>query len=373
MRGDPKVRVGTLKDLDALVDLEERGFASDRFSRQQFQYLLTKANATVLVLVYRRKVGGTAIMLWRKNVPVGRLYSIIIDPNLQGKRLGTIMLRACEREASKRKCDEVSLEVRSDNKQAIGFYEKHQYKVVDSLPGYYSDGMSGLRMVKSLLGLESGQLHLKIPYYSQTLEFTCGSACLMMAFKHFCPETTLNRLLEVTLWRESTLVFMTSGMGGCGPFGLSLAAQLRGFPVKVMPSREQSPFFSSVRKSDKRQVIRIIHDDLKERAIGAGVRVKFQEVTFKDIEREMHKGRVPIVLISTYRLHGDRAPHWVVLTGFDSEYVYFHDSYEGFYEHDRKLAQNVKIPIAEFNRMKRYGKDLYKCALFISGPDSSPR
>ncbi len=369
MKGDPKVRVGTLKDLDALVDLEERGFALDRFSRQQFEYLLSKANATVLVLVYRRKVGGAAIMLWRANASIGRLYSIIVDPDLQGKQLGTILLRACEREASKRKCEEMSLEVRSDNKQAIGFYEKHGYKVVDTLPGYYSDGASGLRMIKPLTRVGSGALQLKIPYYSQTLEFTCGSACLMMAFKYFTPDLTPSRLLELTLWREATLVFMTSGMGGCGPFGLALAAQTRDYPVKVLLSREQSPFFSSVRKKEKRQVIRIIHDDLQARALEAGVRVKYQDVTIRDIAREMQKGRIPIVLISTYRLHGDRAPHWVVLTGYDSEYVYFHDSYEGFYEHDPKLARNVKIPVAEFNKMKRYGKDLYKCALFIGGPE----
>ncbi|HKK20300.1 MAG TPA: peptidase C39 family protein, partial [candidate division Zixibacteria bacterium] len=274
-----------------------------------------------------------------------------------------------EREASKRECQEMSLEVRSDNKQAIGFYEKHRYKVVDSLPGYYSDGASGLRMVKPLQQSGGGEIQLKIPYYGQTLEFTCGSACLMMVFKYFTPDLTLNRLLELTLWREATLVFMTSGMGGCGPFGLALATQTRGYPVKVLLSREQSPFFSSVRNEDKRQVIRIIHDDLQERALAAGVRVKYQDVTFKDIAREMKKGRIPIVLISTYRLHGDRAPHWVVLTGFDSDYVYFHDSYEGFYEHDRKLARNIKIPISEFNRMKRYGKDLYKCVLFVDGPE----
>lgn len=217
------------------------------------------------------------------------------------------------------------------------------------------------------------KLRLKIPYYGQTLEFTCGPACMMMAFKYFNPELKLTRSLEMTLWRESTLIFMTSGMGGCGPFGMALAARRRGYSARVVLSAEQPPFFSSVRSEYKRKIIRLVHEDLKAKCSSLGVKAGIYDFTLEDIAEEMSSGLVPIVLISTYRLHGDRAPHWVTLTGYDSEYVYFHDSYEGFYEHDIKLARNISIPLAEFNSMRRYGKDLYKCAIFIASRNVEPR
>jgi hypothetical protein len=32
-----------------------------------------------------------------------------------------------------------------------------------------------------------------------------------------------------------------------------------------------------------------------------------------------------LVLISSYRIYGERFPHWVVVTGFDAHYIYVHD------------------------------------------------
>lgn len=217
------------------------------------------------------------------------------------------------------------------------------------------------------------KLRLNIPYYGQTLEFTCGPACLMMSFKYFNPGLKLTRALEMTLWKEATLIFMTSGMGGCGPFGMALAARRRGHSARVILSAEQTPFFSSVRNENKRKIIRLVHGDLKAKCLSLGVKADIYDFTMDDIAREMSSGMIPVVLISTYRLHGDRAPHWVIITGYDSNNIYFHDSYEGFYEHDKRLAQNVSIPLTEFDAMRRYGKDLYKCVVFIGRPDIKPR
>jgi hypothetical protein len=52
----------------------------------------------------------------------------------------------------------------------------------------------------------------------------------MMAMKALDPAMELNRTLELRLWREATTIFMTSGHGGCGPYGLALSAYRRGFP-----------------------------------------------------------------------------------------------------------------------------------------------
>lgn len=373
MSSETPIRPATIDDLPALVRLEETSFKSDRFTESQIEYLLTRAHSTVLVIESGRSVAGGAIMLWRRKLPVGRLYNIAIDPTVQGHGLGKKLLAACEDEAVYRRCETVSLEVRADNAQAIGFYRTHGYETIETLGDYYEDGSPGLRMIKELKRMPADSVRMKVPYYGQTLEFTCGSACLMMAFKYYTPELNLSRRLEVNLWKEATLVFMTEGIGGTGPFGLAIAAQRRGYQSRVILSREQTPFFSSVRLDEKRQIIKLVHEDLKSRTRELGVAVAYYDFPSEEIFAAMYRNIVPIVLISTYRLHGDRSPHWVVLTGFDREYVYFHDSYQKFYGKDVERARNVRIPIEEFRRMRRYGKDLYKSVIFVGPPTVAPR
>lgn len=361
------VRKGATEDLDALVRLEMAGFSSDRFSPRQLRYLLTRANATTLVLEQDRKVRGAAILAWQKNSPVGRLYSIVIDPAFRGRGLGTRLLRACEKETVNRGCTQLRLEVRATNHRAIALYKGHGFRAAESLPGYYSDGANGLRMVKALAKREEARVRLKVPYYAQTLDFTCGPACLMMAMKALDPDLPLSRSFELRLWKEATLIFMTAGVGGCGPFGLAVAARRRGYEVRVILASRRTPFLSSVRKREKREVIRLVHEQLEEEARSLDVSADYSNFTFEDISRGMRKGAVPIVLISTYRLHKFKSPHWVVLTGFDGENVYFHDPYEGFYLPDKRQAQNVRVPIAEFLHMRRYGKDVTRSVIFVSG------
>jgi ribosomal-protein-alanine N-acetyltransferase len=148
----PKIRIrkGTIGDLESMIDLETRGFKADRYSPDQFKYLLTKANSSVLIIEYGKRVVGEAIMLWRKGIRVARLYNIVIDPNMQSAGLGTKLLNACHDEAIKRRCRILSLEVRADNKNAIEFYKKHGFRITEKLPGYYSGIASGLRMVKAI-------------------------------------------------------------------------------------------------------------------------------------------------------------------------------------------------------------------------------
>lgn len=145
-----RIRKATLRDLDTLHQLEVTHFGDDQFSRSQLRHLITRANATTYVIETGDAIAGSAIMVWRKNSRIGRLYSILITKQAQGHGLGALLLARCESDACKRGCTRVSLEVRADNRSAIGLYLKHGYEITDSLPGYYHDGSNGLKMMKRL-------------------------------------------------------------------------------------------------------------------------------------------------------------------------------------------------------------------------------
>ena len=357
------VRTATVKDLDALVRLEKIGFTSDQFDRDQILYLLSEANASAFIVEQDGQVSGAAIMAWRKNAAIGRLYSIVIDPVFQGRGLGSKLLQICEDAAVERGCDRVGLEVRVDNERAIAMYERHGYAVTEPLPEYYADGSPGLRMVKPLTKRHQRGIRLTVPYYAQTLAFTCGPACLMMAMQYHDPRLTLDPSLELRLWREATLVCMTSGLGGCGPIGLAVAAQRRGFQAHVILADHQTPFLTSVRSQPKKDVIQLVDAQLREEAQALGVTQEYCPFMFEDIAQAIRQNAIPIALIGTYRLHRVKAPHWVVITGFDRRNFYVHDPYEGFYTGQ---AQHVPIAIAEFQRMRRNTKVASKSVIFVS-------
>ncbi len=361
------IRSAGLDDLDILQDLEERGFSKDRFRPEQFRYLLTKAKASTYIIEVDKVPAGMAVMLWRKKLGIGRLYDIVVDPAIRGQGLGGRLLRHCIDEAAFRKCQTMTLEVRADNHNAIRFYELNHFRVVRTEDDYYHDGSPAIHMIRDL-GLNGCEpVRLKVPYYAQTLEFTCGPACLMMAMKYFEPAFEMSRISELNIWKESTLVFMTSGIGGTGPFGLVCAAEWRGFKSALYLSRDHNPFTSSVKKEFKKQVIKLITHDMRDRALKLGVKIVYRNFSLENLVEELQRGYVPIVLVSTYRLHGDRAPHWVVVTGFDREYIYLHDPYIMAYKDGRNRARDIKIAVSEFRKIRKYGSSRFKSVVLIKG------
>jgi len=126
--------------------------------------------------------------------------------------------------------------VRTDNASAINLYRKLGYRQFGIHHDYYEDHMDALRFEKRLV--QSRPDMARVPYYEQTLRFTCGPAALLMAMNALDPQMKPSRAQELRLWREATTIFMTSGHGGCGPYGLALSAWHRGFDVEIFVNDE---------------------------------------------------------------------------------------------------------------------------------------
>jgi len=359
------IRTADLEDLDALVAIENRAFAIDRFSRRSFRYLLTKANAETLVDERNGKVCGYAMLLFNVGTSMARLYSLAIDPDYQGKGLGHDLVTRAEQVAIGRDCITLRLEIRKDNIPSISFFERHGYKKFGVLKDYYEDHMEGLRFEKSLGPQQKPELK-RVPYYEQTLDFTCGPAALMMAMKAIDPDIDLSRKLELRIWRESTTIFMTSGHGGCGPYGMALAAYHRGFDVEIYVNDERALFVDSVRSDEKKEVMRLVQEDFIEEVNRLSITINYRALGLVEMYDKFDKGGVPIVLISSYRIYHEKFPHWVVVTGYDDRYIYVHDPFVD-YEVGKTSTDCVDMPIlsADFQRMARYGKAGQKAVLIL--------
>lgn len=351
-----EIRRASLEDAPALVAIEQATFKGDRISRRQFRYLLTRGNSETLVCERDGRLVAYALVLFSKATSMARLYSLAVMPEYGGQGIGRALVAATEAAAQSRERAYLRLEIRRDNAPSRGLFESLGYREFGVYDDYYEDHMQAVRYEKSLAHHLNPDLG-RVPYYEQTLDFTCGASSLMMAMKAISPQLPLDRTLELRIWREATTIFMTSGHGGCGPYGLALSALHRGFRVEVFVNDEGVPLVDSVRSPEKKEVMRLVHEDFIGECRRCGIPIQHGTLSVAELRERFRAGGIPLVLISSYRIYEEKFPHWVVVTGFDDHFVYVHDPYVDYADGERQVDSiNMPIPHREFARMARYGR-----------------
>lgn len=343
-------------DLTQLVEVENACFNYDQLSRRSFQWMIKHAHSIFLVLEYKTRIIGYGLVLINSGTSLARLYSICTLNEFQGYGLASKLLTALEeKSADDEDCAYLRLEVKASNKGAIKLYEKLGYVKFTEKKNYYDDGSPALCYEKRIRTLKKNP-KLHIPYHQQGTEFTCGPACLLMAMQTFNPRLEVNLSHELQIWREATTIFMTSGHGGCGPRGLALSAWRRGYRSEIYLSHSNPLFVDSVRSPDKKKIIELVHKDFDQKIKETNIKVHKKRMTMEDLIAILQNGGIPIVLITTYHFDNNRAPHWVLVTAYDDDFVYIHDP-DQTGEHEGVISRlHIPIPEEQFLRISRFGK-----------------
>lgn len=359
------IRDAELSDVPALVELEERCFDTDLLSARSFRHFLTRGNADLFLDEEDGALRGYCLVLYHRNTSLARLYSMAVDSKYRKQGIAAALLAYAEERALAEGATRMRLEVNQHNKAAQRLYRSLGYDEFAVFLDYYEDHANALRMEKDLAPhLAPDPEHA--PYYRQTLDFTCGPACLLMAMKVHEPDMKADRSLEIQLWREATTVFMTSGLGGCGALGLALAALRRGFDVEVSVSNETEIFVNSVRSEEKKEVIRLVEQQFVRELAAADVTIRRRPLTAKDLKGRMDRDGIPVTLISSYRLTGEKVPHWIKVTGYDDRFIYVNDPFVDPDE-DRTETDCIGIPIVpqELDRMMRLGRRKHFASVIV--------
>jgi len=369
-KADAYLRAAHLDDLDRLLEIEEACFTTDRLSRRSFKRHLQSPLCNLIVAEVASDTGqltilGYGLAFRRRGTRLSRLYSLAILPEARGLGLARKILAQLEALSAARGRHYMRLEVAKNNTAAIKLYEEFGYHSFGEYSDYYEDHGDALRMQKKIRHIESDGVNRVTPWYRQTTEFTCGPSTLMMAMASLQSEFVFSQGLELELWRESTTIYMTSGHGGCHPFGLAMSAQKRGFTAEVWVNKEQPLFLDGVRSEHKKQIMTTVHNSYHEACLAAGVNIHYQEFDQFTLESMLREGCAVLILISVYRLEGKKAPHWLVVTGIDSACLYVHDP-----DPDKIFDQPLDcqyIPIAreDFARMSAYGSGRLRTAVVL--------
>lgn len=142
------IRLATRNDLPALLELEANCFATDRFSRRTWLYILTKAQAVTLIAEVQGQPCGACTLLFRRDSRSARLYSIAVAPKMQRQGIARQLLLAAEQQVLAHGCRVLTLEVRADNEPAVNFYQQQAYALIGRYEDYYEDQMDALRFSK---------------------------------------------------------------------------------------------------------------------------------------------------------------------------------------------------------------------------------
>ncbi|WP_198968666.1 peptidase C39 family protein [Xylophilus sp. ASV27] len=364
----PSLRAATAQDAAALAQLENETFAGDRISLRSWHRLIASDSATVMVARLGGRIAGASVLLCRRRTSVARLYSIAVAAAARGRGVARTLLEAAIKRARATGASVLRLETRHDNHAAQALFAHHGFVQFERRAHYYEDGADALRLQRSLWNIATApqSAALRTPYYAQTLDFSCGPCALLMAMAALEPGTRIDRTAEIRLWREATTVFMAAGHGGCGPFGLAMAAVRRGFHAQVYAPAGTRLFIGSVRDPRKKEVIELVEADFRAELEATAAPVFSAPVSPERIASHLRQGGVPVVLISLWRLHGEKGPHWVVVTGFDGAVFRILDPIATTAQDD----PGISISVDEFSRIARYGRHRQTAAVVLYKQDA---
>lgn len=353
-------------DIDAMLAIENEVFQTDRMSRRSMRRLIESESDCFLVATRNNEVAGYAVFFLHRGTSLSRLYSIATAPRFQGQGVARTLLEEGERIAAANGRIYMRLEVRKDNGGAIRLYEKMGYRQFGYYEDYYEDHQDALRFQKRIIHYDGSKTLRVVPYYPQNTGFTCGPAALMMAMNCLSSEYSFSPREELQIWREATTIFMTSGHGGCDPYGLALSAHRRGFRPVTYVSQEGPLFLDTVRTKEKKDVMKLVYEDFADKIHSAGIEVQKTAISQAELREHMKNGGIPIILISVYQMWRKKAPHWVVITAFDDKFFYINDP-ELDPDSDMRPIDFQYIPISvnAFDRITQFGQTRLRSAVII--------
>lgn len=359
----------TADQLDWLIALEEKCFATDRLSRRSMRRFINSDQCVFLVAYRDETPLGYLLILFHRGTRLARLYSIAVEPEARGYGIAKLLLQAGETKSLDFGAIHLRLEVGQDNASAINLYRSLGFREFGLLQNYYDDQTDALRMQKRIRHPDQNSVHLNVPWFRQSTPFSCGPAAIMMAMSGLDPDYQPGLAEELRLWRETTTIFMTSGHGGCHPLGLALAAARRGFKAEAWINKRGPLFVEGVRSAEKKRIIETVHADFEAQARENQIKVHRVAIDPATLRNACDRGAIPVVLISTYRLDRKKAPHWVVVSGYDEHCFYVHDpdvdDESGLSPND---LQYVPIAIEDFGSMSSYGSQRLRSAIILSRP-----
>lgn len=182
----PIIRLASLQDIDSIAEIDRRAFDPAKYTpirKSQFKHLLTKGHADILIAEHGGKVVGTALIFYKANSRLGRLYTIAIDPVYQGLMYGKALFDAFELRLKQLGYIGALSEIRADQTKYYDYYLREGYVRIKILKSYFPDGCDGFKMKKL--------------FYTPPAEFVQENRIFVCPVLHDIPAVTLQAVSDI--------------------------------------------------------------------------------------------------------------------------------------------------------------------------------
>lgn len=143
------IREVTTSDLVQIEPIEQACF-TPAWTKEQFLYEMQENPFAHVMLLEEAEVVGF-IDYWI-TFETCQLAQIAISPKQRRKGYAKQLMETMIQAAEEAMCENISLEVRVSNEEAITLYERYGFMEINRKKGYYHDGEDAVFMMKPLGG-----------------------------------------------------------------------------------------------------------------------------------------------------------------------------------------------------------------------------
>ncbi|MCK9313524.1 MAG: ribosomal protein S18-alanine N-acetyltransferase [Methanocorpusculum sp.] len=143
------IRKATIEDIPDIYRIELLCFPDPWDYKAMFEMMTIYLTSFYVAEAEGRIVGFSAGAIEETdNEKYGHICNLAVSPDMQGFGIGRLLLRKLERDFFIQGCTACSLEVRTGNISARGFYENIGYEDVIVFGNYYKDGEDAVVMMR---------------------------------------------------------------------------------------------------------------------------------------------------------------------------------------------------------------------------------
>lgn len=135
-------------DLDGVVYISNLSL-KEEYEMNIFLSIYKAWNSCFLVAVFQGKIIGFINGITDSDQG-GRILMIAVHPNFRNIGVGGNLLEQFINVAVMNGVDNIQLEVRESNQDAMEFYRKRGFEVISQMEDFYTDGEKGIKMMKRI-------------------------------------------------------------------------------------------------------------------------------------------------------------------------------------------------------------------------------
>lgn len=147
-----EIREMAKSDLPMVMEIENLCFVAPWTEKDMVNEMEDKQfkNCWVIELSFQGKTVIGGFCIYYQTFSSGTIAQIAVHPTLQHRQLGTAMMDEIINDCYAKKIENLTLEVRENNKTAIEFYLKNGFEKVLVKNRYYSNGDNAIYMIRKV-------------------------------------------------------------------------------------------------------------------------------------------------------------------------------------------------------------------------------